>query len=206
MDAVYKECRPAMCEYAKRCDADFHELRDNTRPHPHYAKYDLLTYAFVAGYQRVLFVDADIYIRKSAKSIFDHYRNAALNEFPHMQDKFRNKVTDYIQTIHDKTYPRGTYYNTGVMVFNREGLTKLMPFLQNSKHARGIFWEQEELNYFFWKGKVMDNSLHAVWNQFIWRQSKEPKELDAAHFLHASGIREVKRRVARLKSVKKRFP
>ena len=206
MGQIYDLTRESLYRYAAHQGADFFELTETTRPTPHYAKYDLLTAAYTCGYQRVLFVDADVYIRENAPDIFNDYRNAAFNEFPLMKKKYQDRTTGYIRDNHDKGFPHGTYYNTGVMVFNRGGLKKLIPLLRLSKEKRGVFWEQDELNYFFWKGKVLDASLTRHWNQFIWRQGSEPKELDEAHFLHASGIKDTKRRVRRINDIKARFP
>jgi len=196
-----------MRKYAQRIGADFFVLRESTRKPPHLAKYDLLTMANTAGYQKILYVDADVYIRRGVPNIFDHYENALFNELPQKDEWFEPWQTKTVTTYKEQIDPEfeigNPYYNTGVMVFNKDGLRRLCQELEKVQEHKTvpIYYEQHELNLLLKKAGLPESNLHERWNTYASMRDLNDRKLIDSYFIHTPGMTIPEQRVTKLQQI-----
>lgn len=122
-----------MEEYAKKCDADFIIWNDaGNYSHVVFKKYDIYN-LFKMGYDRVLFLDLDIIVKKDAENIFDivpYDKIGMFNETPlnlawysihEVMNKYNKelvKLKRHKETINPTKWDK-QYFNVGVIVASK---------------------------------------------------------------------------------------
>lgn len=202
--------RRPMRLYAQRVNADFHVWNKTDRDPPHLAKYDLLQTAHKTGYEQILYVDADVYIRRGVPNIFEHYTNALFNETPSdgyfeahhhkIAREMRELISDYNLT--------DPYYNTGVMIFNAKGLERLCSVYSNdtSFQTYGAYFEQHQLNAFLKRAELPEQQLSRRWNSFASNRLFTDRFLLNSYFVHVPGLKTLEQKAAKLKQIKNALP
>lgn len=194
-----------MKKYAERVGADFFVLREFNKT-PHLAKYELLSTAFKDGYNKVLYLDADVYIRSGVPDIFSHYQNALFDESEIIKGYNKQKIestTKSIQEI-DPSYKEGDkYYNTGVMIFDRDGLKKLLTETSKTDEFKlsPSYYEQHEFNIFLKKAGLPYRSLNRRWNEYASSGPLNTDELINSYFIHVPGMKDSDQKAKRLASI-----
>jgi rRNA maturation protein Nop10 len=127
---VLELTRPSMERYAERVGADFHVVTDNKEPR--YAignKFRLKSLA--QNYERVLFLDSDVWIRNVADNLFDYVNPLTIGihlDWTHLPDrkfvKWEGEQTAKEQHVEPKKIRT---LNTGVVVFSHEHLDMWTP-------------------------------------------------------------------------------
>lgn len=211
-DAIFNETAVAMKNYADKCDADLIIHRADTMdpkwgPTPHFAKYELFTKMADTDYERVLYLDADIYCRENAPDIFEAYKfTAARAEHPHPRP---HKIAEAVQWIRENIYPlwpHGRYYNTGVLLFDDVTLMKLSRKLKTIEPKQGMYFEQCQLNWLMHEVGMPEARLGIEWNAPIgpnWHV--EIKDYRQIHFLHGTAVAPDKK-LESLQDMIRRFP
>lgn len=186
---IYDVTRASMQTYASKLGANHIAVKHTTRNPPHFAKFDLLVDLADQGYEQVLYVDADVYIRKDAPNIFEtHTQSAAFNEVPHPKHEWVGKSLDWIQQNLDKDWPRDRYFNTGVLAFDGRSLLALASIISRTRQRDGIYFEQEQLNVLMRDAGCPATALDCRWNQFCGPVWFTPKRAKNAYFLHGTGV------------------
>lgn len=184
---IYELTAPRMREYAEQIGAE-HLVITETQQHPaHFAKFDLITRLADEGYDAALYLDADIYIRRAAPDIFEHFSSAAFSEFPHPEPAWVQQAIRWIRRNLAGDWPGDRYFNTGVLVLDKQSLTELATRIAEVQPVTGIYWEQDQLNVLMRNAGVPHQVLPACWNQFCSQVWFTPAKAVAAYFLHATG-------------------
>jgi len=145
---VYKKIseltHPLFEEYAKRIDADFIVVDKSECSSPHWEKFTAI-YNYLNKYERILYLDTDILIRKDCPDIFSIVPNnklAIFNEMPFTNQR-EHSIRDACKE-YNITLPKwnGKYYNTGVMVIAR----KFKQLFKKPEKEIFNFYEQGYLN------------------------------------------------------------
>lgn len=203
--AVHAITGPRMEEYARLIDAEYMVISETSQQLPHYAKFDLLSRVVAEGFDKLLYVDADIYIRQQAPNIFDHYTSAAFSEIPHPRPERVSKPVTWIRQNLVPDWPPDRYFNTGVMVVAGDELRNLAAITANTTPVPGIFYEQDQLNALMRDVNFPQQRLDQRWNQFCGCGWITPEKAAAAYFLHCTG-EYGERRVRLTKRYAKDFP
>ena len=130
--------------YAEKIQADFHIIRQRKFSHlpiP-FEKYQL--FHLLKGYDRVLFLDTDVVVRPDSPNIFDIVPEGCFGAYlTNTHSRCHDKSIEEIQKqLPDLTW-KNDYFNSGVMVLNREHKS-----LFNFDHGTFEgFYEQTQLNY-----------------------------------------------------------
>lgn len=200
-----------MERYAERVNADFHQITQSKHRVPHLAKYDLIIMAERMGYKRFLFLDSDIYIRRGVPNIFEHYTNALFNEMPNPSDLvfWQRKMFESMTAKIDPDFKIGDpYYNTGVMVFDKEGIKKLAHRLTTMPEYKIVeeYYEQHELNWILKQEALPDQNLSSRWNTYASYSDLKSDVSKDSYFVHVNGITDKDERSARLKRISEMIP
>jgi len=184
---------PLFEEYAKRCDADFIFLTGQTQDYWGHEKFRINKY--IPAYERTLFVDIDILIKRSAENIFTHIESDYVSmhddrPFLHpnwgIKDK-RKLLKARFTNNPDETEKLATtkkVYNTGV-VLNSKKHKKLWEPINYS--YRKTHWDEQfqvEANCLHHKYKTKD--LPTKFNCQFWMKDFDVLKKDA-FFLHYAG-------------------
>lgn len=211
-DAIFNETAVAMQRYAVKCDADMIIHRADTMdpkwgPTPHFAKYELFVKMAAAGYERVLYLDADIYCRDTAPNIFEEFKfTAARLENPHPRP---HKIAEAVKWIRENVWPlwkHGHYYNTGVLLFDDVTLMKLARELEKVQPKQGLYFEQCQLNWLLHRVGMPEHHLGLEWNAPIgpnWHALIP--DYRKVHFLHGNAVSRDKK-LESLQDMIQRFP
>jgi len=176
---------PQMAAYAERCDADYHVITDDQHPsYPLANKFRLKTLA--ENYERVLFLDADVWVRSSAPNIFEQFD--AANVWMHAdrshQSNYNSFVKDYaLIAKQQQVDPIADYdcFNSGVVLFSQQHLAIWSePPLPAPKQ---FLTEQIWIEYNLRRSGVMVGKLPTEWNTQRWFKDFKQREA-AAHFVH----------------------
>jgi hypothetical protein len=184
--AVLRVTRPNMEEYARFIGADFIALDNRTQTWPLAEKFRLGWYA--QRYERVLYVDADVFIRGCAPDIFETVPVGAIAMHNDFQEdgpipawlKAENESLSKSQGVE---IPPGCW-NSGVVVFDGvdSDIWQAPPKPFAVSHCMEQNWVQRNA---FAKGRVM--SLSPVWNWQFWIHPTF-ENIDEAFFVHVSGM------------------
>lgn len=182
---------PRMQSYARECGAEFIVVDqwDSEKDTPHFAKFDIIQQA-KHQFDRMLFLDADVLILKGTASIFDCYTCALHDEFD-TPDGRPNPIVQLAMTELRRNFDpgfRAPYFNTGVMLLDRETLVALDQQLQ--ERIRLVLWEQCQLNHALRKIGKPQQRLSRRWNyQYGWLLSGRDESVPAdTCFLHFCGF------------------
>lgn len=173
--------------YAAMIGAEYLVVDKTDRDPPHYAKFDLFKRVVDEGFDSMLFIDADIYIRRQAPNIFDHYESAAFSEVPHPKLLWLKKGIDWIRNNLDADWPADRYYNTGVIVAQGQDLINLATITAAADQRPGAYFEQDQLNVLMRDIGFPRQNLDQRWNQFCCREWVTKDKARAAYFLHGTG-------------------
>lgn len=162
---------PIMKQYALDTDCDFFLYSeadlDEEYVDPYCLKYKGMRE--LNEYDRLLFLDIDVYIKTNSPNIFDIYANSGMRPTPttppHNADldalfKFCHEHFDDVHKVF-KECPY--YYNTGVIIFNRKDLDIIN---ENFKppYVKTHFADTWLLNYYFYKFVKKIDDFHYFWN------------------------------------------
>ena len=180
---------PRMQRYARRCGADFVVYEKDTIDGPYFSKFDAIIEACERGYDRLLYLDADVLVVSEEEDVFDSYTCALQNEFdcpggevpPILQCAF----AEIRRNFDPKFAP--PYYNSGVILLDRRMLEPLAKRLKEIERVRLVLWEQCQLNWHLRVLGAPDQDLPTVWNyQYGWTQRDNrtvfPDDLRLLHF------------------------
>lgn len=176
---------PQMAAYAERIGADFHAITDDQHPaYPLANKFRLQTLA--ANYERVLYLDSDVWVRASAPSIFDAFAAGKVwmhADRPH-QANYNSFVVNYATIAKQQNVdPIVDYdcFNSGVVLFDREHLAMWSePPLPAPKQ---FLTEQIWIEYNLRRQPQPVGKLPTEWNTQWWFADFNSRE-DAAYFIH----------------------
>lgn len=211
-DAIFNETAVAMREYADKCDADLRihpadGMDPRWGPTPHFAKYELFCELAETDYERVLYLDADVYVRKNAPNIFQTYKfTAARSEFPHPRPHTIFAAIDWIREHIHPLWDRDRYYNTGVLLFDDVTLMKLARKLKECVPQQGRFFEQCQLNWLLREVGMPEEQLGLAWNAPIgpnWHN--QIPDYSQVYFLHGNAV-EKHKKLETLQSMIRKFP
>lgn len=200
-----------MQKYAERIGADFFQITESKRRVPHLAKYDLILMAHKMGYERFLFLDSDIYVRRGIPNIFEYYTNALFNEMEDMDklEYWKKRMFETMKSEIDPDFNLGDpYYNTGVMVLDEKGLNKIADRIRNLSEFKivEIYYEQHQLNLLLKQEGLPEQQLNKRWNTFGSQNDLNSPELQESYFVHVPGITVKKHRSAKLKQIVEQLP
>ena len=180
-----------MKSYAAKCGADFIALTNGTQDWPMAEKFRISHYA--RHYERILFVDADVFIRSSSPNIFDEVpagRIAMHDDTPGLLrssfglDWMRLELETICESQKWQVPVAAFCLNTGVVLFDREDAgiwsPPSLPFPtfhcaeQDIVQIRSAATER----VFF---------LHEKWN-WQWWSNLEFAGIEHANFIHLAGM------------------
>ena len=188
-----------MMDYAREIGAK-HILHTHTKyDPPQFAKFGVLRRALNQGYDQVLFLDIDIYVKPDAPNIFNHYTNAVFSEIPHPLAPALQPSIAWIRENLDPLWSADCYFNTGVMVMEAETIVKVLELFDEMGPRPGKFFEQDQLNYIMHQVGFPAQRLDIKWNQGLRPEWVTPTRLDEANFLHANGVEDKFRTLDQIK-------
>jgi hypothetical protein len=199
---------PNLVKYAVKCDAVLRviEVVDYDTVPPHFEKYALLEEAQQSMANRILYIDADVYVRDDAPNVFKVFDgNAMFNESVH---NWPNIVNHSLNWIEQELGPvdRGQYYNTGVMLFRRKDLVTLTNALRHITFKCGPCFEQDQLNYEIQKAGIVIEGMPRPWNTFCDPHYFGTERMLEAYFLHGNCVRGVKEKLTLLRKFVEAYP
>lgn len=166
-------------------------------PHIMFEKYQLFQ-LFNEGYDRVLYLDADILATPNAENIFDRYSED--NKFYAYDENDHTECMDRDKYIYEKTsnleWPinqkgKKRYFNAGVMIFSRN----IFNVCKNTFDLSDIpnwpeiwyFGEQTIVNYWVTKSNVKFQSIDYNFNRMHLGNFDHNNERYKANFIHYAG-------------------
>lgn len=175
---------PRMQEYAERCGVDFHAITDDQHPEYPFANKFRLRH-LVANYRRVLFLDADVFVKRTARNIFEELPDNIL--WIH-EDYTHNETKAWIQreskiTAEQQKVPmiKLRMFNTGVVLFNNQHADIWAP--PPLPAPPRYLTEQTWVEYNIRRMNPPFGFLDTRWNTQYWM--KRFKEyLPSANFIH----------------------
>lgn len=185
---VFELTRQRMEEYAEQIDADLVVLRETQYDPPHFAKFELICHLYDAGYDKAVYMDSDIHIRQQAPNIFDEYHSAAFSEVPHPRPPWLRHSIRWIRENMVPDWPANRYFNTGVLVLDKEALQEVSRQLRGATPMPGMFFEQDQLNVLMRDAGFPKQRLEQKWNQFCGHRWITPEKANDAYFLHGCGL------------------
>lgn len=174
-----------MQTYAASIGAEYRCIRDSSSL-PHFAKYELLQQVVREKFDRLLYLDVDVYVKVNSPNIFDFYHSAAANEYPHPDPRQLSQATNWIRTHLDPQWPTDCYFNTGVLVIAGDELEQLAWLCGRTQPKPGVYFEQDQLNTLMRSVGFPKQQLTAAWNCFCkpeWQAVHQPQ---TAYFLHTN--------------------
>lgn len=205
-ETLFEMTRGRMEEYARMIDADLVVLSETKYDPPHFAKFELICKLHDMGYDKALYIDADVHIREKAPNIFDEYKSAAFSEVPHPRTAWLRRSIQWIRANMVPDWPADRYFNTGVMVFSKEDLKRLSRILRDTTPRPGMFFEQDQLNVLMRDGGFPGEKLEQRWNQFCGDRWVTPEKAQDAYFLHGNGLDTGVKKINAFKDFIERYP
>lgn len=178
---------PTIKRYSEKVGADFISITKQkvSRSTPHWEKFQI--YDLLKTYDRILYVDTDIIIRKCAPNIFDIIPEDCLGIF--------NEATfvlhrEYAMTRAYEAYGitnigwDGRYYNSGVMVISRCHRDLFI----KPKREVANFYEQSFLNIQIQKHATKIFDLPYQFNRMFCLDQFLGRERYECYFIHYAGL------------------
>lgn len=176
---------PQMAAYAEKVGADFHAITDDQ--YPQYAlanKFRLKSLA--ANYERVLFLDADVWVRSTAPNIFEQFSaNRAWMHADRSHQVNRDSLIINYVTIARQQHvsPIIDYrcFNSGVVLFSKEhiDLWTAPPLPAPTQFLTEQIWVEYMAN----ESSIPVGCLPTEFNTQWWFQDFAARE-PQAHFIH----------------------
>lgn len=182
--------RPRFIKYAKKCKADFKELRTGVQTWWGMEKFRLGLPTHVKGYDKILFLDADVIVQDFAPSIFKHARKGKVGVQDDWDVNIQNGHTKWAQREFNllmreqerPTYPVDRCLNTGVVLYGQDTVDIWNPppnkFTLN--HCAEQFWVDYQIGNRFY-------GLDRIWNNQYW-QPEFNDTFQNANFVHLSAM------------------
>lgn len=223
---LYDHCTSSVKAYAKKVGADYEVLRSpllmikpdifmTNRSKESYEKHGGFlpiyekenAFAYLKSYDQVAIIDADVYIREDAPSIFDEVTSeydfaAVLERDMPITDQYKNKITNYskmqygmapLAKLFNWNESGADFYNMGIMVLNKSFEKYLngetpMQFLRRPRFKPFIdgmgAWkwstDQTLLNVFVKEENVKVKNLDWKWNGLYTANTR----IKECHFVH----------------------
>jgi hypothetical protein len=184
---------PLFQEYAKRCDADFIFLTGQTQDYWGHEKFRINRY--IPAYERTLFVDIDILIKRSAENIFEYIESDCVSmhdDRPFLHEKWGIKekrkllksrfATD--TNVIEKLATTKKIYNTGVVLNSKKHEKLWEPINYDHKKTHWDEQFQVEANCLHYKYKTRD--LPTKFNCQKWMKNFDNLK-ESANFMHYAG-------------------
>ncbi len=178
---------PLMAAYAKKIGADFIILDKQkiSQTTPHWEKFQLLD--FLEQYDRILFLDTDIFIKKNCPNIFDVVPYAQIGIFNEAPFVTRRDIA--IETCAEAYQMKdfkwdGKYYNTGVMVVSR---CHRILFREPEVEIFN-FYEQSYLNMMIQRLQLPVFNLPFEYNRMTCMDKMTGKDRYESYIIHYAGV------------------
>ena len=178
---------PTIRRYADRIGADFIAITEGriSETTPHWEKFQLLDFLF--DYDRILYVDTDVLIRKNCPNIFDAVPETHLgiyNEAPFVAG--RDYAIERCAEAYDAKDFKwdGKYYNTGVMVLSR----RHRMLLRKPEKEIFNFYEQSYLNLVIQRMKPQVFEIDYKFNRMSCVDKVTGKNRFESHIIHYTGV------------------
>ena len=178
---------PRIKQYADKINADFiiidKQKISNTTPH--WEKFQLLD--FLSQYDRILFLDTDVLIRKNCPNLFDlvpEDKIGMFNECPFVErrDVAMEMCADAYK-MKDFRWD-GKYYNSGVMIVSKcHRMLFRKPDFELSN-----FFEQTYLNMMIQRMKIPIFDLQYFYNRMSCMDKISAKDRYESYIIHYAGV------------------
>lgn len=184
--------------YAQKCQADLLLKTAKTFHNTGWQSPERLEmYDLFDKYDRILYVDADVFIKPNAPNIFETFKEDEmymLNECPLGERNYNTNMAYIEQTVFPcikeirpvfdppKGYP---YFNAGVMLCPKK-YRHIVQMRQQDyfEHHR---MEQDYINYNMWAYNIEVRQLPIEWNGIHLFQKDKENYIDKLHFIHYIG-------------------
>jgi lipopolysaccharide biosynthesis glycosyltransferase len=192
-------CIKSVLNYCKKYNIE-HFLSQEVKingPHIMFEKYQLFN-LLNAGYDRVLYLDADVLITPNAENIFEKYFKMDKfyaydeNDKPEWMDR-DNYIYENISNIEWPINQKGKkqYFNAGIMLFSKEVFSKY-PYAFNLNDIPNwpnlwYFGEQTIVNYWIAKNKIPFESIDYSFNRMDLGEYDLKNDRYNANFIHYAG-------------------
>lgn len=193
------KCIKSVNQYAKKYNIQ-HFLSQKSvinGPHIGFEKFQLFQ-LFNYGFDRVLYLDADILITPKAKNIFESYPD--INKFYAYDENDNFEWMDRDKYIFNEKenieWPannrnKKTYFNSGVMIFSKEIFEKYKNIFDLSDIPNWpeiwYFGEQTIFNYWIVKNKIPFETINHSFNRMDLGKDDINNERYISDFIHYAG-------------------
>jgi lipopolysaccharide biosynthesis glycosyltransferase len=192
-------CIKSVINYSKKNNIDYFISQNAliNGPHIMFEKYQLFS-LFNQGYDRVLYLDADIMITPKAENIFNIYDE--LNIFYAFDENDNTECMNRDNYIHEKIskiqWPinnknKKQYFNAGVMIFSKNTFDNFKSAFDLSDIPNWpdiwYFGEQTIVNYWIAKNKIPFKSIDYRFNRMHLGKPDLNNERYKADFIHYAG-------------------
>jgi lipopolysaccharide biosynthesis glycosyltransferase len=185
---------PRFKAYAAKCGADFVEIDHSQILFPAIYWSKLLIFGlFNKGYERVLWLDADIIVAKHAPNIFELFPNdtlGMLNEGKYFPDRLI-QLQSYIGAM---DYPSSIclrpekYYNVGVMLIPKE---KAYMLSVPNKFIGSPMPEQDHINFMSVMTHTEITDIGYKWNHITGLKEPDRRDSYFIHFTNLSATKDI---------------
>lgn len=181
-------------DYSKKCNADLiirqsqHVENYNTGLKATCERYDI--YNLLNIYDRVLWLDSDIYITKNAPNIFDVVPSNKLGMFCEDNDTEKKDAISVMAETMRLASPVINYFNSGVILASKQhsglfNIDKLNEFFKQSHIKVSRNSDQDYINLLIETNKIDTFKLPSEYNYMIKHRMKN-KDFKP-HFIHFAG-------------------
>lgn len=192
---------PSFIEYSKKCKCDLiirqsQHLKNYTyKVKASFERYDI--YNLLKIYDRVLWLDSDIYISKDAENIFDIVPEDALGVYYEVDSikKTNNCINTMVETFQMDT-KLSKYFNSGVLVTSKchsemFNMVKVEEFFSKPNINVCKNSDQDYLNLYTHRENVKTYSLPRQYNYMI--NDRGFVKSDNPKFIHFAGTLDMKK-------------
>jgi hypothetical protein len=187
---------PSIRAYAERIGATLIEVT-KLEPKYQHPRYAIMQVGELTEFDRVLCVDADVYIKPDAPSIFEALPSGAFyafDEAAYIGKKRRRFFDDEMDRQTGKVVPRdGIHFNGGVLLADRNHLRmfRMPPWdVEDPAHLwyqRGMVKNQPWLNRSRVECDIPFKTLSREWNCVCYNLEEDKPAWRHAHFCHFAG-------------------
>ena len=177
---------PRMNNYCSKYNLNFIVIRDNHFKHPAYNK--LLIKNYINDFDRILYIDLDVIIRNDAPNIFDIVPDDKFGifneEYLHICNCGKETIDLYNNYTSNNIKWNGEYYNTGVMLFNKDNIKILnddIPLLEE------YYADQGFINYQIHKYNIECFDIGFQFNGLNNPSIVGEERLKNSYFIHSNG-------------------
>ena len=178
---------PTIRRYADKIGVDFIAITEQkiSTTTPHWEKFQILN--LLADYDRILYLDTDILIRKNCPDLFEIIPDTHLgvyNEAPFVPDR-GYAIERAAEAYNAKDFKwDGKYYNTGVMVISRCHRS----LFRKPEQEIFNFYEQSYLNLAIQRQKPSIQELDYKFNRMCCVDKVAGKDRFESYIIHYAGV------------------